>query len=462
MICDFCIDGALEESIDIHFIEPGPAGGDSIKYRVCGEVVFSVAAELRIVIGTGIPLRHRPLARVEDIRYFTAGMLAATLLVDYFEDILHSCRRGGVRYYGQMRLAIHEGRAVEEIRERRVFSEFELDRIGLVLLAPIGVAPVPAILIGGRIVVQIDLWRIFQIYIDLVGELRRVNLALDSPRLIAERLLTAARDIRDVLGVIGHHVVFGIGAAERADISEEDNRLYAFGHYDFVYEEAYRLVVLARISTVIERLIVAAYLDIVRHESEGLVVIRTGLVAVHREDVVRNHPGLYVFPLAGIAVRCAVKRNRGVCGIEVRRRSLVRVACGAIALPSVVSSLEPDFTEAAAELWSLHERHVLLVNFVGFIRVDVVCYRVIKRHRHSAGGVAYIAEIHSAFRVVNSRLCIVADRADVPAPPTRLVDIRLVGAAEVCYVDITEGCLIRNIGDSVDAIRRDDDTRRRD
>ena len=87
--------------------------------------------------------------------------------------------------------------------------------------------------------VELDERRLAEV--DFVGELLRLHLALDAPRLVTERLPLLARDPGHVRRQVEGTVLLRV--PERADVPEADGRPERLGHHHVVDQDPDRRVV---------------------------------------------------------------------------------------------------------------------------------------------------------------------------------------------------------------------------
>ena len=404
-----------EVAEEIDLVDPCPARGDVVEDVVRREVPAS--AVLRVEVERTVPLGDLPVGAVEPVGHRDCRVLLR--VEDNLERVL-DVRRRGERHRDDGVGARAHGRAVDESVLVRLDCAGEPGRMGGGAVLPVLVAPRRDAVEP----VQLDARRVGEV--DVRGELGAVDLALHAPRLLADRLLVAARNVRNLAEA--RHVV-----PEAADVLEAHDGVDRLAHEHLVEEHARRRVVRARGKPVAAAVGILDNAFNARYGKAERLVLRVHLGAVCLVPGVRHHEhgSVYPLPLALVGLRGvarAVDRNRG------RRVGL-----------TVLPRLEHDLADdVRGERRRLYEGLVLDVRLAvgdvdpgdAVVLVDGVVDRQGEARAARLG--REVVEEHHLLRVLVS-----ADGADVPAPPAVDVYRRLVAARYRRDGDVAE---LRRVG----------------
>ncbi len=408
-----------EVAEEVDLVDPRPARGDVVEDVVRREV--RAVAVLRVEVERTVPLGDLPVGAGEPVGHRHGRVLLR--VEDDLKRVL-DVRRRDERHRDDGVGARAHGRAVDEPVLLGLDRAGEPGGIGAGAVLPVLVAPRRDAVEP----VQLDARRVGEV--DVRGELGAVYLALHAPRLLADRLLVPARDVRHLAKA--RHVV-----PEAADVLEAHYGVDRLAHEHLVEEHARRRVVRARGKPVAATVGILDDAFNARDGKAERLVPRVHLGAVRLVPCVRHHEHRSVdpLPLALVGLRGVartVDRDRG-------RRVVLAV------LPCPEHHLTDDVRR---ERGRLDKRLVLDVR-LAVADVDsrhrvVLVDRVVDREREARAARLgrEVVEEHHLLRVL-----IAADGADVPAPPAMDVYRRLVAARYRRDGDVAE---LRGVGRVLD------------
>ena len=391
----------------VYFVDPCALRGDCVEYCICAEVSVPL-----VEIGDSeIPCRHCPVSSGKFMRILLDSVLVL-VLCPYV--ILHNliAVRSRLLWRDERRWIVRmaaEHEVVGILLSGLVACPLEFHTIYCVLLIlPVLVSPRLFACIPGHV----DPYRFL---VELILHSRGNNLYLNAESFVEDRLLVMAGDILN-------WIIDPCTFAERIRILERQFRSHRLGYHNLINENTLnrggvlRAVFAERLTRVL--LVLTALRRTPSCKAQRLIV---GLRSRYAPQERLEH-------------RCACS-NLDVCeNIPLRIVLFTRIGTGRNRHPAAIltvgirnASLEHHSANAVREAGRLHERVVLVVLCrFRIIRKERIVFRRIGRTLRTREVETEASSRTECHRIVERTPFQLVCGHDVPAPPTAVIQLRLV------------------------------------